>query len=94
MLVEEQFRIKSEQGNPVKHEMPHTPPDPEPPHTPPPNTDAQDPPTSVPEYKAPKPEMLSPSDRHEESRRDARLYEMDRERRKVLTIREHALCLA
>ena len=34
-------------------------------------------------YKVPKSELMSPADRHDERRRDARLYEMDRERRKV-----------
>lgn len=34
-------------------------------------------------YKIAKSEMMSPADRQDESRRDARLYEMDRERRKV-----------
>ena len=37
-------------------------------------------------YKVPKTEMMSPSDRHEERRRDARLYEMDRDRRKVCNL--------
>ncbi|KAL5257106.1 hypothetical protein ACHWQZ_G012141 [Mnemiopsis leidyi] len=34
-------------------------------------------------YKVAKTEMMSPSDRHDERRRDARLYEMDRDRRKA-----------
>ena len=34
-------------------------------------------------YKVAKSDLMSPADRHEERRRDARLYEMDRDRRKV-----------
>ena len=34
-------------------------------------------------YKIVKSELMSPADRQDECRRDARLYEMDRERRKV-----------
>ena len=37
-------------------------------------------------YKVAKTEMMSPSDRHDERRRDARLYEMDRDRRKVCVL--------
>lgn len=86
MLVEEQFRTL-EQAHPVsvkqepephnEREPPHTPPDPQPPHL-----AAQETEVLV-ETKYKVPEILSPPERHEDRRRDARLYEMDRERRKV-----------